>query len=80
MADITASVLTRLKNKSKETGRSYQLCLQIFRQEKFLCRLEKSKYTENFVLKGELLKEFNYKGDLLWKNENNILIAHVLNN
>lgn len=54
MADIAASVLTRLKNKAKETGRSYQLCLQLFCQEEFLRRLEKSKYAENFVLKGGL--------------------------
>ena len=54
MADIAASVLTRLKNKAKETGRSYQLCLQLFCQEEFLRRLEKSKYAENLVLKGGL--------------------------
>lgn len=35
MADIAASVLARLKNKSKESGRSYQLCLQLFCQEEF---------------------------------------------
>ncbi len=54
MADIAASVLARLKNKAKESGRSYQLCLQLFCQEEFLRRLEKSKYAENFVLKGGL--------------------------
>ena len=54
MADITASVLARLKNKAKESGRSYQLCLQLFCQEEFLRRLEKSKYVENLVLKGGL--------------------------
>lgn len=54
MADIAASVLARLKNKAAESGRSYQLCLQLFCQEEFLRRLEKSKYTENFVLKGGL--------------------------
>ena len=54
MADIEASVLTRLKNKAQASGRSYQLCLQLFCQEEFLCRLEKSKYAENFVLKGGL--------------------------
>lgn len=42
MADIAASVLARLKNKAKESGRSYQLCLQLFCQEEFLRRLEKS--------------------------------------
>lgn len=54
MADIAASVLARLKNKATESGRSYQLCLQLFCQEEFLRRLEKSKYAENLVLKGGL--------------------------
>ena len=54
MADTAASVLARLKNKGKETGRSYQLCLQLFCQEEFLRRLEKSQYAENLVLKGGL--------------------------
>ena len=54
MADTAASVLARLKNKAAESGRSYQLCLQLFCQEEFLRRLEKSKYADNFVLKGGL--------------------------
>ena len=54
MADMAASVLARLKNKAAESGRSYQLCLQLFCQEEFLRRLEKSKYAENLVLKGGL--------------------------
>ena len=54
MADLAVSVLARLKNKAKESGRSYQLCLQLFCQEEFLRRLEKSKYAENLVLKGGL--------------------------
>ncbi len=54
MADIAESVLARLKNKAAESGRSYQLCLQLFCQEEFLRRLEKSKYAENLVLKGGL--------------------------
>ena len=54
MADIAASVLARLKNKAAESGRNYQLCLQLFCQEEFLRRLEKSKYAENLVLKGGL--------------------------
>ena len=54
MADIAASVLARLKNKAAESGRSYQLCLQLFCQEEFLRRLEKSQYSENLVLKGGL--------------------------
>ncbi len=54
MADVAASVLARLKNKANESGRTYQLCLQLFCQEEFLRRLEKSQYAENLVLKGGL--------------------------
>jgi len=54
MADIGASVIAKLKNKAKESGRSNQLCMQLFCQEEFLRRLEKSKYANNFVLKGGL--------------------------
>ena len=54
MADMAASVLARLKNKAAESGRSYQICLQLFCQEEFLRRLEKSKYAETLVLKGGL--------------------------
>lgn len=54
MVDMVTSVLARLKNKAKDSGRSYQLCLQLFCQEEFLRRLEKSKYVENLVLKGGL--------------------------
>lgn len=54
MADVAASVLARLKNRAQISGKSYQLCLQLFCQEEFLRRLEKSKYAENLVLKGGL--------------------------
>lgn len=54
MADMAASVLARLKNKTRESGRSNQLCLQLFCQEEFLRRLMKSRYANQFVLKGGL--------------------------
>lgn len=54
MPDIAASVLARLKNKAELSKKSFQLCLQLFCQEEFLRRLEKSKYAENLVLKGGL--------------------------
>ncbi len=54
MADIGASVLTKLKNKAKESGKPLQVILQLFCQEEFLRRLALSKYTDNFVLKGGL--------------------------
>ena len=55
MADIAASLLAKIKNKSRQTGKPYQLCLQLFFQEEFLRRLAGSKYTGNFILKGGLL-------------------------
>ena len=54
MADMAASVLARLKNNAAASGRSLQLCLQLFCQEEFLRRLEKSRYADHFVLKGGL--------------------------
>ena len=54
MADIAASVLSKLKNKAKSSGISYQQCLQLFFQEEFLRKLSASQYAENFVLKGGL--------------------------
>ena len=54
MGDVAASVLARLENRARESGRSYQLCLQLICQEEFLRRLEESKYVDNLVLKGDL--------------------------
>lgn len=54
MRDIAASVLDRLNSKARESGRSNQLCLQLFCQEELLRRLEKSQYSENLILKGGL--------------------------
>ncbi len=54
MSDIGASVLAKLKSKSKETGKSLQLLLQLFCQEEFLRRLSHSQYKDNLVLKGGL--------------------------
>ena len=54
MKDIGASVLARLKNKAKDSGISYQQCLQLFFQEEFLRRLSASRYRKNLILKGGL--------------------------
>lgn len=53
--DKGASVLAKLKAKSKKTGNPLQLHLQLFCQEEFLRRLALSKYADNLVLKGGLL-------------------------
>lgn len=54
VADRAASVLDRLKNKAKETGISYRVCLQLFCQEEMLRRVARSSYAHNLVLKGGL--------------------------
>lgn len=54
MTDQAASVLARLKNKAKDSGLSYQQCLQLFFQEEFLRKLAASPYKNNFILKGGL--------------------------
>ena len=52
LKNIVASVLTRLKNQSKEEGIPFQLVLQLFAQEEFLRKLSMSGYSDNFILKG----------------------------
>jgi len=53
--DKAASVLVNLKNQAREIGVSYQICVQLFCQEEFLRKVEKSSYFENFILKGGML-------------------------
>ena len=54
MADIAASILSKLRNKAKASGISYQQCLQLFMQEEFLRKLSKSGYDDFLILKGGL--------------------------
>jgi predicted nucleotidyltransferase component of viral defense system len=54
LMDRAASILAKLQIKARETGRSYQLCLQLFCQEEFLRRLAISKYADHLILKGGL--------------------------
>lgn len=48
------SVLQKLKNKSRKSGISFQLLLQLFCQEEFLRRVSYSRYKESLILKGGL--------------------------
>lgn len=64
MTDIATSVLARLKNKAAGSGRSYQLCLQLFCQEEFLRRLEKSEYAENRKVESKLTFREQENGSL----------------
>lgn len=54
MLDIATSVLTKLRNKARALGITYQQCLQLFVQEEFLRRLSKSEYEDMLILKGGL--------------------------
>ncbi|MDR0723906.1 MAG: nucleotidyl transferase AbiEii/AbiGii toxin family protein [Endomicrobium sp.] len=51
---IEKSILDKLKNKAKQSGKPFQLYLQLFCQEEFLRRLSKSIYIDNLILKGGL--------------------------
>ena len=53
--NIAASVRQRLLDKARETGRPFNEVLQYFAMERFLYRLSKSPYANNFVLKGALM-------------------------
>lgn len=55
LSDQAASVIAKLRNKSKETGLSFQIHLRLFCQEEFLRRVSNSRYAERFILKGGLL-------------------------
>lgn len=53
--NISASILARLLNRSKQTGDNYQVLLAKFVSECFLYRLGRSTLRDQFVLKGAML-------------------------
>ena len=79
MADIAASILAKLKNKSREKGLQLQQLLNLFCQEEFIRRLSQSLYRDNLILKGGFLlysiSEFTTRptidADYLLKNHSN---------
>lgn len=79
MVDLAKSTLVRLKNKARESKRSYQLCLQLFCQEEFLRRLQESNYHKNFVLKGGLFLFSITHFDSRMTNDTDFLINRVPN-
>lgn len=55
MGDKAASILAKLKNRSKKQGIPLQQLLNLFCQEEFIRRLSKSRYKNNLILKGGFL-------------------------
>lgn len=53
--NIAASVRQRLLNRAKAEGRPFTEILQYFALERFLYRLGRSRYADQFVLKGALM-------------------------
>ena len=53
--NIGASIHQRLLSRARETGRPFSELLQYFAMERFLYRLSKSSYADNFILKGALM-------------------------
>ena len=53
--NIMASVRARLQNIAGETGRPFSEVLQYYAMERFLYRLSRSEYADQFVLKGALM-------------------------
>ena len=58
-----ASVKARLKNKSIETGKTLQELLTLYGLERTIYRLSKSRYKENFTLKGGIFLYALYEGE-----------------
>lgn len=54
-------ILQKLKSKAATKGMPFQLMLQLFCQEEFLRRLEKSEFKDKLILKGGLFL-FSYSG------------------
>ena len=53
--NIGESVRQRLLNQARAQGRPFQELLQYFAMERFLYRLSRSRFAEQFILKGALL-------------------------
>lgn len=53
--NLSASVRDRLLNLSRERGEDFQFILTRYANERFLYRLNRSKHSEKFILKGAML-------------------------
>ncbi len=55
LKNVSASVLQRLLNRSRNNNRSFNELLQYYAMERFLYRLSQSDHAQDFILKGALM-------------------------
>ena len=79
MNDV-ASIKDRLKNKSRETGRTLQELFTLYGLERTIYRLSVSRYKENFVLKGGIFLYALYQGDYPRSTTDIDLLAQRISN
>lgn len=75
-----ASIKDRLKNKSRETGRTLQEIYTVYGLERTIYRLSVSRYRRNFVLKGGIFLYALYHGDYPRSTTDIDLLAQRINN
>ena len=75
-----ASIKDRLKNKSRETGRTLQELFTLYGLERTIYRLSVSRYKENFVLKGGIFLYALYQGDYPRSTTDIDLLAQRISN
>lgn len=75
-----ASVKDRLKNKSRETGKTLQELYTLYGLERTIYRLSVSRYKENFVLKGGIFLYALYQGDYPRSTTDIDLLAQRISN
>lgn len=75
-----ASVKDKLKNKSRETGRTLQELFTLYGLERTIYRLSVSRYKENFVLKGGIFLYALYQGDYPRSTTDIDLLAQRISN
>lgn len=75
-----ASVKDRLKNKSRETGKTVQELLTMYGLERTIYRLSISRYKDNFTLKGGILLYALFEGDFARATTDIDLLAQRVSN
>ena len=76
--NLAASVRQRLLNEARATDRPFNELLQYFAIERFLFRLSRSSYGDEFVLKGALMLAI-WEVSLTRSTKDIDLLGHVAN-